>query len=42
MYKLNIFYNKVIKSYENNLFLFDASVLYAMFILSTTNFKEYA
>jgi hypothetical protein len=42
MHKLNIFYNKVIKGYESSLFLFDTTALYAMYMLSTTNFKEYA
>jgi hypothetical protein len=39
---LNIFYNSKIKLYEKKIFVFDCTVLYAMYMLSTTNFKEYA
>jgi hypothetical protein len=42
MYALNIYYNEVIKKYEKKLYCFDATILYAMYLLSTTNFKEYA
>jgi hypothetical protein len=42
MHALNIFYDSVIKGYERSLFLFDTTALYAMYMLSTTNFKEYA
>lgn len=42
MYELNLFYNRIIKGYERSLFLFDTTALYAMYMLSTTNFKEYA
>lgn len=42
MYKLNKFYNSCIKIYEKTLYSFDATVLYGMYLLSTTNFKEYA
>jgi hypothetical protein len=41
MYELNVFYNTVIKRYEKSIFLFDATALYAMYMLSTTNFKDY-
>jgi hypothetical protein len=42
MYELNIFYSEIIKKYERKLYSFDATILYAMYLLSTTNFKEYA
>jgi hypothetical protein len=42
MYALNVFYNKVIKRFEKNIYLFDSTAVYAMYMLSTTNFKEYA
>ena len=42
MHNLNVFYNLVIKEYEQKIFVFDSTVLYAMYLLSTTNFKEYA
>jgi hypothetical protein len=41
MYDLNVFYSKVVRL-ERSLFLFDATALYAMYMLSTTNFKEYS
>lgn len=41
MYELNVFYSKVVQL-EHSLFLFDATALYAMYMLSTTNFKEYS
>ncbi len=41
MYELNVFYSKVV-SLERNLYLFDVTALYAMYMLSTTNFKEYS
>lgn len=41
MYELNIFYSKVVQL-EHSLFLFDVTALYAMYMLSTTNFKEYS
>jgi hypothetical protein len=42
MHNLNIFYNKTIKIYEQKIYVFDSTVLYAMYMLSTTNFNEYA
>lgn len=42
MYNLNIFYTSAIKKYEKKLYSFDATILYAMYLLSTTNFKDYA
>lgn len=42
MYDLNIFYTSSIKKYEKKLYSFDATILYAMYLLSTTNFKDYA
>ena len=42
MYELNVFYSEYIKKYEQNIFLFDSTAVYAMYMLSTTNFKEYA
>lgn len=42
MYRLNVFYSKTIRKFEKSIFLFDSTALYAMYMLSTTNFKEYA
>ena len=42
MYDLNKFYNIEIKKYEKVLYSFDATVLYSMYLISTTNFKDYA
>ena len=42
MHRLNVFYSKTIKRFEKSIFLFDSTSLYAMYLLSTTNFKEYA
>jgi hypothetical protein len=42
MYKTNIFYGKIIRKYELKLNTFDSTVMYGMYLLSTTNFKEYA
>lgn len=42
MYRLNIFYSKTVKRFEKSIFLFDSTALYATYLLSTTNFKEYA
>lgn len=42
MNNLNEFYNKLIKIYEEKLYNFDSTVIYAMYLLSTTNFKDYA
>lgn len=42
MYKLNMFYNFVIKQQEKYLYCFDSTVLYGMYLISTTNFKDYA
>jgi hypothetical protein len=42
MYILNCFYSEIIKMHEKKLYSFDATVIYAMYILSTTNFKDYA
>jgi hypothetical protein len=41
MHDLNVFYSKVVQL-ERSLYLFDATALYAMYMLSTTNFKEYS
>jgi hypothetical protein len=42
MYELNKFYNYIIKEYEKYLFCFDSTILYGMYLISTTNFKDYA
>ena len=42
MHRLNVFYSETIRKYERSIFLFDSTALYAMYLLSTTNFKEYA
>ena len=42
MHRLNVLYSETIRKYEKNVFLFDSTALYAMYLLSTTNFKEYA
>lgn len=42
MYELNVFYGKVSETYEKRLYSFEATILYGMYLLSTTNFKEYA
>lgn len=42
MYELNKFYNLTVKEYEKYLFCFDSTILYSMYLISTTNFKDYA
>jgi hypothetical protein len=42
MYSLNQLYGNSCKAYEKKLYSFDATVLYGMYLLSTTNFKDYA
>lgn len=42
MYELNKFYNYVIKEQERYLYCFDSTVLYGMYLISATNFKDYA
>jgi len=42
MYQLNQFYGNHIKLLEKTLYSFDATVIYGMYLLSTTNFTEYA
>ena len=42
MYALNCFYHKSVKKSERKIYSFDATAIYAMYLLSTTNFKDYA
>ena len=42
MHRLNLFYSKTIKRFEKSIFLFESTALYSVYLLSTTNFKEYA
>lgn len=42
MYKLNNFYSHTVKEQEKYLYCFDSTVLYGMYLISTTNFKDYA
>ena len=42
MYKLNRLYGQTIKGYEQKIHNFEATVVYTMFLISATNFKEYA
>ena len=42
MSDLNNFYNYVIKEQEKYLYCFDSTVLYGMYLISATNFKDYA
>lgn len=39
MYELNYYYSTTILSFEKYLFSSDATVLYSMYLLSTTNFQ---
>ena len=42
MYEVNIFYSYIIKEQEKYLYCFDSTVLYGMYLISATNFKDYA
>lgn len=42
MYNLNIFYFRSIKEQEAKINNFNGTIMYAMYLLSTTNYKEYA
>lgn len=42
MYELNNYYYKDIKSQEEKINNFNGTIMYAMYLLSTTNYKEYA
>lgn len=42
MQKLNYFYTHTIKQYEKYLYCFDFTILYAIYLIFSTNFKDYA
>lgn len=42
MYDLNHYYAREVKLKEQKLSLLDGTALYAVYLLSTTNFREYA
>lgn len=42
MFELNMFYSEKIKPQESKLYSFDSTVIYAMYLISTTSFKDYA
>ncbi len=42
MYEANVYFSKTIREYETHLNIFDSTVMYGMYLLSTTNFKEYS
>lgn len=42
MYDLNQYYAREVRVKEQKLSLLDGTALYAVYLLSTTNFKEYA
>jgi hypothetical protein len=42
MYDLNQFYAGEVRVKEQKLSLLDGTAIYAVFLLSTTNFREYA
>ena len=42
MYDLNEFYAREVRVKEQKLSLLDGTALYAVYLLSTTNFREYA
>ena len=42
MHATNLFFCKEIREYEHYLNIFDSTVMYGMYLLSTTNFKDYS
>ena len=42
MYDLNNFYFRKIKEQQEKINNFNGTIMYAMYLLSTTNYKEYA
>jgi hypothetical protein len=42
MYNLNEFYYKKVKEQESKINNFNGTILYSMYLLSTTNYKDFA
>jgi hypothetical protein len=42
MLSLNEFYYEFIKTQEEKIYSFNATIIYSMYLLSTTNFTEFA